>query len=50
MNLHLFLDTIDNFMEIYRAISQNLFKPDNSFISCIDFSNLTIRKLSSMFP
>ena len=49
-NLHLFLDIIDNFMEVYRAISQNHLKPDNSFVSCIDFSNLTIRKLSSIFP
>lgn len=50
MNLHLFLDIIDNFMEVYMAISQNRFKPDNSFISFIDFYNLTIRKLSSIFP
>lgn len=50
MNLHFFLDIIDNFMEVYMAISQNHFKPDNSFISFIDFSNLTIRKLSSIFP
>ena len=49
MNLHLFLDIIDNFMEVYRVISQNHLKADNSFISCIDFSNLTIRKLSSIF-
>ena len=41
-----FLDFIDNFMKIYktkfiRILARNHFKPDNSLIRFIDFSNLT---------